>query len=237
MKISLVALAWLWLWLCCAAALALSVVKFLHKQWLPGFLLAVIGAAAIAMAGLYLSSLSRLELPLEAAGLGGRIVMRVSSDARATWLFWAASGLIAAGALVEFPDVLWTRWLSYPASLGALALCGLMLLIAWMQEFQRVVADAQGIELRSEMTRGTESDTKVAWAQVGAVKRVAVYMRKAAHMGGDQFVRREFVLLDRDGAELLNLEDPLDPPERYQRFLESIPRWTGLPVQDVKVRK
>jgi hypothetical protein len=45
--------------------------------------------------------------------------------------------------------------------------------------------------------------------------------------------RHEFVLLDRKGEELLNIGDPLEPPGRYQRFLESIPRWTGLPVQDI----
>ena len=236
MKIHLVTLAWLWFGLWCAAAVTLSAVRLLNKQWIPGLLLAVIGVAAIVMVGLYLSSVRRLGMPL-AGDSGDRIVMRVSSDARATWIFWAASALIAAGALVEFPDVLWTRWLSYPASLVPLALCGLLLWIAWIQEFQQVIADAQGIELRSEMARGATSDSKVAWAQVGAVKRVEVYLKKAAHRGPDQFERREFVLLDRNGAELLNLEDPLDPPERYQRFLAAVPHWTGLPVQEVRVTK
>jgi hypothetical protein len=29
----------------------------------------------------------------------------------------------------------------------------------------------------------------------------------------------------------------LDPPDRYQRFLESIPRWTGLKVEQTSVTR
>jgi hypothetical protein len=236
MKINLVSLAWWWLWLWCAGAVAASVLKFAHKQWFAGVLLAVIGAAAITMVTLYARALSQLEAPLEAGGSGERIVMRMSSEAVAKWLAWAAGFLVAAIVFVYWPDILWTKWLSYPASPVALGLCGLMLTVAFNAQLQRVVADAQGIEVRQDVRGASETQEKVAWAQVGAVKRVAVYAAKMSHSsGGGNLLRREFVLLDREGAELLNLEEPLEPPERYQQFLESVPRWTGLAVQETRV--
>lgn len=214
-------------------AVALSVYKLVHKQWFPELLLAVTGVSAILMAAWYPRALSQLEMPLEAGDSGDRIVMRMSSEALATWLAWAAGGLVGAMAFVQLPDILWTRWLSYPAAFAALGLCGLMLVLAFNMELQRVVADAHGIEVRQQVRGAPASDEKVAWAQVGAVKRVDVYSRKMSHSsGGGNLIRSEFVLLDRGGAELLNLEQPLDPPEKYQRFLESIPRWTGLQVQN-----
>jgi hypothetical protein len=222
----------------CAGALVLSVLKFLHRQWVPGLLLVVIGVAAILIAASYPRTLRGQEIPLEAADSGDRIVMRLSIEALAKWLAWAAGFLIAAVMLVQFPDILWTKWLSYPAACGALLPFGLLLGVALRHDLERVVADASGIEVRGDPDLDGASDTKVAWAQVGAVKRVRVYVRKGSRgTGGDNLVRCEFVLLDRGGAELLNLEDPLDPPEKYARFLESIPRWTGLPVQNERVTK
>ena len=238
MKVSLATLAWIWLCACCAGTLAFSVFKFLHREWLPAAYLAVIGVAAVSMTVLCLWSLSRQESPPDIADPTGKIVMRVGSEALATTLFWAAGFLIASAALAENPDLLWTRWLSYPAALVALLLSGLMLFIVWGQKLERVIADAQGIEVRTEARGAIVPGDKVAWAQVGAVKRVSVYVKKISRGGGSsEFARREFVLLDRGGEELLNLEDPLDPPDKYQRFLETIPRWTGLPVKEERVTK
>lgn len=62
--------------------------------------------------------------------------------------------------------------------------------------------------------------------------RVKAQVRGITHRPGTGTTRHEFVLLDRQGEELLNVADPLEPLERYQRFRESIPRWTGLQVQD-----
>ena len=48
-------------------------------------------------------------------------------------------------------------------------------------------------------------------------------------------MRHEFVQLNREETDLLNLEDPLDPPQAYKRFLDSIPVWTNLTIQKVTV--
>ena len=45
-------------------------------------------------------------------------------------------------------------------------------------------------------------------------------------------VRRELIFLDHGGQELLRIDDGLDPPERYKLFLNSIPRWTGLEIEE-----
>jgi membrane protein YdbS with pleckstrin-like domain len=235
------------LWLCSVAALVLAVFKFLHKQWLPAVLLVVIGASVILMTVWSLRSLSRWATPLEAAeyttgeaGSGGRIVMQVASTTLNETLSWALGFLIAAIGLVQFPDLLWKNWLSYPAAFVALLLVGVMILITTSQKLERVVADAHGMEVRTEIRGASVVETKVNWGQVGAVKRVAVYMKRVSTSrtrGPETPIRSEFVLLDREGGELLNIEDALDPPDKYKLFLESIPRWTGLPVQNEKVTK
>ena len=254
MKITLVTLVWWCYWLLCAGAVALSVLKLVHKQWFPGLFLAVIGVAAILMAALYPRALSRLAIPPEAAEAGGRIVMRMSTESLASLLAWAAGFLGAAGVLVLYPDLLWTKWLGYPGAVLALPLSGLMLVIALNQELRRVVADAQGIvviegavttrALLGNQSRGAPAfpekveveSEKVAWSQVGAVKRIESYLEQSGKSTGSHtvFMKREFLILDRGGEELLSLEDPMDPPENFRRFLESIPRWTGVPVQNLR---
>ena len=244
MKMSLLNLTWIWLGLWCAAALALSVWQFLHRQWAPAVLLLVIGIAASLATGLCLWSLSGQGIPPEAVGSDARIVLQTSGEALAKTLAWASGFLILAVGLAQFPDLLWRKWLSYPAAFLALLLVGVMLVIAWSQKLERVLADAQGIEVCSELRGVVMPGTKVAWSQVGAVKRIEVWgetYQGAVSMQGREtqrhFLGSEFVLTDRNGAELLSLEEPLDPPARYRQLLESIPSWTGLAVQDVKVTK
>ena len=43
-------------------------------------------------------------------------------------------------------------------------------------------------------------------------------------------MNRHLVLKDREDNELLRLEE-LAPPEKYCRFLDAAPAWTGLPVE------
>ena len=112
-----------------------------------------------------------------------------------------------------------------------------VLSIAMNEKLERIVADSNGIEVSTEARGHSVPREKVAWRDVGAVKRIEVYVRKVSRGGSDNFLRREFVLLSRDGVELLNLSDPLGPPEAYQRFLDSIPVWTNLAVQEDTVRR
>lgn len=238
------------LFLCAVGALGLAAFEFHNKQWFAASYIAVIGLSAIVMIGALVRVLSRLDIPLDAADpAGGRIVMQVAGATLSSTLYWAVGFFLTSVGLVECPGALWTRWLSYPAAFVALLLMGLMLVITMSQKLERVVADSSGIRVITE-TRGltdseilggrtrdlTKPETTVGWGQVGAVKRVEVKMRRVSRQQtSTTLVRREFVLLDREGNELLNIEEPLDPPDRYQRFLESIPRWTGLQVQNASV--
>jgi hypothetical protein len=238
--------------LCAVGALVRAGFRFSHKEWFPAACTAVIGLSAIVMIVVLLRALSQLDLPLEDAdSSGGRIVMQVSGAVLGDSLYWAVGFFLSAIGLMECPDALWTRWLSYPAAFVALLLMGVMLLVTMGQKLQRVEADSGGMRVLTE-TRGlppvvipsvdtsdlTEPETVVAWRQVGAVKRIEVRVRRGDRQGGGSVVlRHEFVLLDREGRELLNVEEPLDPPDRYQRFLEAIPRWTGLQVESTSVTK
>lgn len=224
------------------AALALAFFKVQRRQWFPAGLLFVIGVGVILMSVWVLRWLNRLEIPIEAAQSGaalaappGPIVMQLSGEAIGSTLLWAAGFLIGAIGLVQFPDILWKWWLSYPAAVVLMLLMALLFFIAVNQKIERIVADSNGIEVRTEVRGLSHSDKKVAWRDVGAVKRIDVYVRKTK--GPDNFMRREFVLLSREGVELLNLEDPLGPPQAYERFLDSIPVWTDLAVQKDRVTR
>ena len=228
--------------LCGAGALALAVFEFLHRQWLAAVLLTVIGISSICMTSWSLWSLKRLEVPLDApelaGALGQRIVMQATGAEIGGTLMWALGFLLTSVGLVEVPDALWTKWLTYPVAMGALLLFGLMVFTTMGEKLERVMADAAGIEVGTEVQGSHADREKIAWGQVGTVKRVRTYVRKTRSAGGGTaLLRQELVLLDRAGDELLTLADPLDPPEQYRRFLESIPRWTGLPVQEETVGK
>lgn len=75
-------------------------------------------------------------------------------------------------ALVLYPDLLWTRWLSYCAAPVALGVVGVLLWEALGNELERVVADSSGVRVLN--VRVPEPITEVAWRDVGAVKRKTV---------------------------------------------------------------
>jgi hypothetical protein len=215
--------------LCSLGTLALAAFKLLNKQWFSGVYLVVIGLLAIVMVAAFVRSLNRPDVALEAAdSAGGRIVMRGADPDG--MLIYAICFFVFSVALVQYPDLLWTRWLSYPAALVALAVVGVMLWATLGGRLERVVADSSGVRVLN--VRVPEPITEVAWADVGAVNRKTRIIGGVTHRPGTGTTRHEFVLLDRKGEELLKIDDPLEPPDRYRRFLESIPRWTGLQVQD-----
>lgn len=142
-------------------------------------------------------------------------------------LLYAAGFLFTCIWLLWYPETLWTRWLSYPAALVLLALTGVMLYVAFYQNKERIVADRDGIEVRV----AGETPEKVSWSQVGTVKILTVEARIKSTSALTRSVGTYFLLLDRNGGELLKIDDPLAPSETYQLFLDCIPAWTGLPVQ------
>jgi hypothetical protein len=137
---------------------------------------------------------------------------------------YALCFLFAAGWLVRYPDTLRTGWLSYPAAAVMLVLAVGAVLIALSQRDVRYVADANGIEIRRPQT-----SERVAWKDVATVKEVERW-RKRYRSALTDFLGRHLAFEDREGEELLRLED-VAPAEAYQRLLESIPAWTGHPVQ------
>jgi hypothetical protein len=244
-------LGWMLVFIADGVAFVLAVYKVTHKQWSSGVLLALIGLSALSMSVWSLRSAARLDTPLDPLDYG-RIVMRATSGQLGNTLLWAVGFLGVAIGLAENPQILWTRWLSYPAALVALLLAGVVMWAAKGDKLQRFVADSHGFDTRAESPDdasapqeasppggiGDSADRvlrwKIAWSQVGAVKRVETRPRitNSRRNSTDAPVRRELIFLDHDGQELLRIDDGLDPPERYKLFLESIPRWTGLEVKE-----
>ena len=155
------------------------------------------------------------------------IEMRLPKITIGTYLLYAASFLIGCIWLLRYPETLWTRWLAYPAALVLLALTGVMLYVTFYQNKERIVADRDGIEVRV----AGEAPERVNWSQVGTVKILKVEARIKSTSALTRLVGTYFLLQDREGGELLKIDDPLAPSEAYQLFLDCIPVWTGLPVQ------
>lgn len=155
------------------------------------------------------------------------IEMRLPKITIGIYLLYAAFFLIGCVMLLRYPDILWTRWISYPAAPVLLALMGVMLYVAFYQNKERIVADRDGIEVRvvGEILK------KVSWSQVGTVKILEVETRIKSDSALTRLSGRYLLLQDREGGELWKIDEPLAPSEAYQLFLDCIPAWTGLPVQ------
>ena len=255
------------LWLCSAAALILACLKMIEKQWLSAGLLLFIGVSVILSSTWVLRSLHRVEVSIEAdrsadavASQDGPITMQRTKQDVGKTLIWAFGYLVVAIVLVLFPGTRWTRVLSYAGVLVLLALIAFMMILARDKKIDRIVADANGIEIQNKIldTSSIEEDgpalspqemeeleemrheTKVAWREVGAVKMVAIYRSHVESRGAGthrRFAGRELVLYSHNGKALMRLEDPLDPPQAYRRFLDSIPRWTKLTIQEASETK
>ena len=248
-------LGWILVFIADGVAFVLAVYKFTHRQWFSGALLALIGLSALSMSVWSLRSGARLDTPLDPLDSTGRIVMRATSGQVGSTLLWAVGFLGVAIGIAENGAILWTRWLSYPAALVALVLAGVATWAAKGDKLQRFVADSHGFDTHAEtpddasepkeaFPTGSVGDSedrlplsKIAWSQVGAVKRVVTRPRttNSRRNSTEAPVRRELIFLDRDGQELLKIDDGLDPPERYKLFLQSIPRWTGQEIKEVRM--
>ena len=236
------------LWIFSVVGLVLSYYKFIDRQWLPAALLTIISTSVILMCAWLLQFLNRLEVPIatvqsisETVSLGEPIFMQISGKTINEPLRWAVGCLMGAIFLVQYPDTLWKWWLSYPIALLLTILVIVVLIVVMGQKFQRIVADSNGIELRTEARNVVSmSENKVVWRDVGAVKMIDYYLNSATQYNRnkpDTFERTQLVLFDHNGKELLKLDDPLAPPQAYQCFLASIPLWTKLTIQKEKVVK
>lgn len=145
-------------------------------------------------------------------------------------LLYAAGFLFVGIWLLGYPQTLWTRWLAYPAALILLTLAGIVLYAASCQKKERIVADREGIEIRT----GGEAPKKVHWNRVGTVKILEVRTRTKPDSPVTRVSGSYLLLQDREGIELLKVEEPLVPSEAYRLLLDCLPAWTGFPVQREK---
>jgi hypothetical protein len=251
------------LWLACAAALALAGWKLTQKQWVPAAFLLLLGLGVILTNIWVLRSLHHVDLTGAAAkgdaGLGGLIVMRWSSQESAQTLLWAFGSLVIAIAVALNAGSDWKRFLFYAGTIVLLGVTIFLLVLTRDKKVDRIVADAGGVEIRHSLQEGASMDskppaqageeseedwefrhqTKIAWNEVGAVKMVRVYRPKHQPRGAGshwEFVRRELVFYSKDRTAMMHLQDPLEPPRAYKSFLEAIPRWTGLTIEEVEKR-
>jgi hypothetical protein len=236
------------IWICSVVAVVLAYYKFINQQWFPAGFLCVIGVSVILMSIWLLRFLNQQEIPItldqsvpETVSQSGAIIMKLSRQERNDTLLWVVGCLYGAVWLVYAPDILWRWWISYPAALLVLLPVPFMLFAYMGQDLERIVADSNGIEVRSESRSVSTGNQKVVWRDVAAIKMIEYWGKEPNKPNSSQlhskFLKRELVLLGRDGKELLQLTDPLDPPPAYQRFLDSIPLWTKLAIQKETVEK
>jgi hypothetical protein len=154
------------------------------------------------------------------------IEMRPAEGESGDKLLYAVGFLLAGLGMLVFPDMLWSRWLAYPAALVLLVLSGFSFHMTYGLKNQTLVADGKGIEIRE---KGEVID-KIAWSDVGTVKIQVIEHRKSTRSVAVE-KDRNFLLLDRSGELVLTIAEPLTPPESYRLFLNCIPSWTGLTVE------
>jgi hypothetical protein len=217
-----------------AVALALAVSNALRRQWVPAGLHLAIGLGVIVLSVWQVWGLSRLDVPIESSS--GAIVMTLPGRTAGDTLMWAVGFLGSAIGLVQYPDILWRWWLSYPAALVALCLSAAASYVAMNEQLARIVADSEGIQVGSKGPGGFAFREKVVWREVRAVSVVATTTRRTSRSTGTTTsTKRELILTSKEGEELLKLGEPLVPEEAYQRFLGAIPAWAGLEVERVSV--
>jgi len=259
--------AFILLWLCCGASFVLAYLKVMSRQWLSAAFLLFIGASVVLMTVWVLYSLKHLESPIEpyrsAAGTAtqdGPITMHRSKPETNKPLIWAFGLMVIAIVSVLNPGTGWQRVLYYVGDLLLIVVIAFMMVLARGKLVDRVVADVNGVVIQNKITDSVSlgddradmspeeheeleeirHETKVVWREVGAVKMVRVYGRRVESRGaGDhkEFKRRELVFYDHKGKAMMRLQDPLAPEEAYRRFLDAIPHWTNLTIQEASETK
>jgi hypothetical protein len=234
--------------ICGVVAIVLAYFKFMNNQWFPAVFLFVIGISVILMSIWLLRFLHSQEIPItigqsvsEVVSQTGTIIMKISKQERNDTLYCVVGCLYGAVWLVYAPDILWRWWISYPAAVLLMLVVPFILLAFMGEDLVRIAANSQGIEVRTESRSVTTVNQKVAWRDVDAVKVIEYWGKEPNKSVTSQlhskFIKRELLLLGREGKELLQLADPLDPPQAYRRFLDSVPLWTKLAVQKERVER
>lgn len=228
-----------------AVMFLLAVVKLLHGKTESAISFALMGVVVALLIGsvlyVYESMNRREQAAIEAAGKAPAaavqpakpvtppdrpIEMRPASGSFAEEFIISLGFLMACIGLLIFPDVLWTRWLSYPVALVLLIVSGASFSSTWAVRNKTIAADRSGLEIR---VKGKIVE-KIAWTDIGMVMTLKIEHRKSNSAIATS-TSRYLVMENRGGEEIFRIDEPLTPPEAYVLFLECIPSWTGLKVR------
>ncbi|MFN0182239.1 MAG: hypothetical protein ACKVQR_00330 [Aquabacterium sp.] len=164
------------------------------------------------------------------------IEMRLATTTVWSTVAWMV--VLALGSVLLFsqPDVLWTRWLTWTVAVVLALLSALAALFVWSEARSRVVASASGLEWHN----GLSLQKRITWAEVGSVRLVEHWTKTSGSSGfkgaasTTHLARRTLQFLDRQGAALMDFEEPLRPADAYAVFLQAVPVWSGHEVRPGK---
>lgn len=158
----------------------------------------------------------------------------VLKPAASSWgrdLAWVIGLWFGALCLFGDPSLLWTRWLAWPAALVMLLLSIFPIVSGVANWRAGLTASASGLEWRE----GTGILKQLDWAQVRDVRLVQTWSLRATRQGMNAPKTRVadrllLVFADAGGRPQIEIEAPLRPEADYQRLLDAVPAWAGVPV-------
>lgn len=155
------------------------------------------------------------------------IELKLATDAWWGGASWAIGLMFGVAVLAFEPGLLWSRWLAWPVAFGMLVFSALSGLSAWADWNARLIASPAGIELRGSAAL----QTRFGWDRLAAVRQVEHWARPhPSKPAGTYVARRTLLFIDRQGVSLLEVDEPLRPPELYRAFLDAVPAWSGVAV-------
>jgi hypothetical protein len=181
-----------------------------------------------------------IPLPAIHVTLDRPIELRNTGRDFATTLLFAAIVFAAAFLISRYPYFLWFNWMSY-ALAGLVAIAGAFIVWgAFDNKSLRILADDNGVLIRS-----SEGTRQFSWRDVAALKRETVVQivqheslikhtsTKQDFSYTEEEVGHYLILLDSAGKELLKLDEdtPMNPVQDWALFRAYIPQRTELPVQ------
>jgi hypothetical protein len=161
--------------------------------------------------------------------LGEAVELRHPSSS--VWMM-GLGAVIAFGVsvgLYRAPDILFGKLLAWPVAAGAFVVGVLIVLAAYDHKHTVLRADANGMR---ETSRWRSKE--FAWTQVAKIVRLRRTVREYSQTTRRYSTRTAgftWVLSDRNGAELMKIDEAMEPAEALNRLLRYIPGRTGIAVE------
>ena len=173
------------------------------------------------------SAVEERQAPL--MSLGEAVELRHPAGSAWMMMIGAVISFGFSVGLYRAPDILWTRWLAWPAA-AALFVAGVLISLAAYDHKHTVLrADANGMR---ETSRWTAKE--LAWTQVGKIVRLRRTVREYSQTNRRYRTRTAaftWVLSDRNGTELMKIDEAMEPAEALNRLLRYIPTRTGIAAE------